>query len=178
MKSFCSFAILFVCSFSGSKCSEVVPISVQLNSCNPETSCFNVSYALIPRSVVLLLSSVSMILRRSRFAQIFPAIVSFKSISMIDFVFRPFAFFKHPDKSMRKIFFAADSYFDAPLVVQTPCYVTNSRSSRKFNFPKQLPGMAIVQKSVSDEFGREILVGFFGASIHGLLIKLYSGIVK
>lgn len=178
MQTYRSSAVGFVGAFGGSEYSEVVAIPMQFYTRDPKTTAFYVGHSFVTRGIIFLFASISMVFGWSRFAKIFPDVVGFYFITMIDFVLRPFAGHPKPDNSMSHILPTAHSYFYATLVIKESCTFSRDSSFGKCLFPSHYPSFFVVIESFSYKFVREIGQRFFGPSIHSATLKLPSGIVK
>lgn len=178
VQALCSNAISSMSFFGRSEKAQVLSLAVQLNARSKFSSAFVKANAFVTRSVVFLRSAVSMVLRRGRFAKIFPLIVKFFPVAMIDFIRRPCSGHPHPNNSMCKIFFVVDTYFYSLLIVKTSSFFAYGPARRKCFLPRQKPLDRIVIEKLSYVFRREVAKGVFGTAFHNAALNLCSGVVK
>lgn len=133
--------------------------------------------AFITRYVVCLNFFVTLVLRRSGSTQIIPFIIGFVSIFVVNFVFRPFAFYVEPCEAVSHIFVAVYSYFYSTFVLKSSA-LSNNSAFRQGNFPCKYASFFIVTKNRAHIFRRQISQSIFVPANHYNTLIHYVGIVK
>ena len=128
------------------------------------------THAFIARFVIFLSATISVILRRRSVAQIFPSVVRLVFISVIDFVFRPFASHVQPRKAMGHILMAVDSDFDSAFFLFGTGGFACGISLGQCDYPSKNSGQRIVVQNRFEIFLRQIAQRIFVASCHVLLL--------
>lgn len=177
VQSFSSLTIGRVGFFGCVKRTQVVPVSVELNSRYIFFAFSYVRHSFVAACVVFLWSSVAVVLRRSGVPQIFPTVVGLIFVDVVDFVLRPFAFHVQPSKSVRHIVFVGEPYFYPAFVLFPTRYVAGSSFATRFSPAKYAGGRIVMEngfKLFTAQIGKCVLVPAF----HTALLILVSGRVK
>lgn len=163
---FGGFASSVVGFFGSAKQTQAVSFSAVFNRGQEFLRSRCEAYAFIPRFVILLRTPISVILRRSSVAQIFPDVVRLIFVDVVDFVFRPFAFHVKPRKAMGHIFFVVDPNFYSVFSVHASSSFSRHPSPRKPNFPRKKPGYGVVMQDRAEILCRQISERVLVAAFH------------
>lgn len=160
------FAACCISFFGRFESAKVVALPVKFDSGDIETSTFNKGHAFVTACVVSLRTTVSVVLRRCRFAQVFPAVVRFYFILVVDFFRRPAAFHPHPNNAMGEVVLASDPNFNASLVIASARYSSDRSALRQGHFPAQFASFRCVIEYLANKCWREVIMSVLMFSRH------------
>lgn len=146
--------------------------------CKPFLSGVVKAHAFITASIVFLSSTVSMILGRRGFSKIFPLVIRFIFIDMVNFIFGPLSSHPHPNNTVRKIVFTLDSDFNAPLIIRPSRYFSDSSPLRKLNCPAQKASTFIIFKKLLNKRCWQVVMRIFRTTHEMVVIDGSYWIVK
>lgn len=153
--------------FGSFKRAEIIPLPIKFDASNKFAAALVKAYAFVAGRIILLFAAISVILRGRSFAEIFPPVIRFYFVKMVNFKFWPFSSHVYPDDSMGKIIFVFNPYFYAALVIENACDSSDWRSPRQPFFPDQYSRFLVVVKNFADEIRRQIVMRIFMSSHAG-----------
>ena len=170
--------ISFVGFFGCGKASKIVPLSMYFDTRYVKIFSRRFTDTFVTRAVIALLTSVTMVLRRSSLAQINPTIVRLVFVYMIYFKFGPSAFHIKPSQTMGHVFFTFYSYFYTTFgLLPASNFSRVSASAQRF-YPNKFTRTWIVAEHRAQFFCSQVLMRIFRPTFHGVQVNPVGGFVK
>jgi hypothetical protein len=153
--SFGEFASRLVSFFRGAKTTDVISFFINFYMSN-KSSRSELADAFISSSAIFGRSAVLVILRGCCGTQVFPFIIRWVTINVVDFVFRPSACHVKPSKTVSHVLFIFYAYLYSSSRLRESGQPSSNASLGKCDFPlKQSGGLTIMQDR-SHVFGGKI----------------------